>query len=69
MSGKKIPVRFADHEKSMIAVDPEKLTEIILFNDCVHATLDGIRISIERDDYNKLFEDDVVKQDYLAYIS
>jgi hypothetical protein len=52
---------FRDHEKSIVTVDPEKLTEIVLFNDCVHATLDGIRITITRSDYNKLFEDDVAK--------
>lgn len=61
MSGKKIPVMFSDHEKSIVTIDPEKLTEIILFNDCIHATLDGIRITITRSDYNKLFEDDVAK--------
>jgi hypothetical protein len=41
-----------------IELDPSKLTNIMKFPKDVFADIDGIRISIKREDFDKLLEDE-----------
>jgi hypothetical protein len=60
MSRTKIPVRFANESTATtnIEIDPSKLREVQIFDKEVFATIDEIRISMSREDYNKLFENE-----------
>jgi|TARA_R100001163_G_C4996652_1_gene147319 hypothetical protein len=60
MSKTKIPVRFPNESSSYceIEIDPKMLKEVTIWDESVSATLDDIRISMTREDYNKLFENE-----------
>ena len=56
---KDIKVRFSgSKEYHTISLRPEKLTEVQIINNEVFDTIDETRIEINKDDYNKLFEDE-----------
>ena len=40
-----------------IEIDPSKLTDILKLPEDVFATVDGVRISIKRDEFDKLIEE------------
>ena len=54
----KIPARFPNETVPVnVEIDPKNLKDVVIFNDEVFATIEEIRIAIDLDDYNKLFED------------
>ena len=55
----KIPVRFPNESTyTNIEINPKMLKEVTIWDESVSATLDDIRISMTREDYNKLFENE-----------
>jgi hypothetical protein len=55
---KTVLVRLAGetHYSKHIEIDPSKLTNILKFPKDVFADVDGIRISIKRDEFDKIME-------------
>jgi hypothetical protein len=52
-----LPVRFANEGYyNTIAIDVSKITDIMKFKDEVFGTIDGIRIAIQRDDYEQALQ-------------
>lgn len=56
---KTVLVRIAgqSHYSKYIEIDPSKLTNILKFPKDVFADVDGIRISIKREDFEQLIEE------------
>jgi len=56
---KTVLVRMAGqtHYSKHIEIDPSKLTNILKFPKDVFADIDGIRISIKREDFDQLIEE------------
>lgn len=52
-----LPVRFANEGYyNTIVIDVSKITDIMKFKDEVFGTIDGIRIAIQRDDYENALQ-------------
>jgi len=56
---KLVLVRFANESTyyTSVKLNPKKLKDIMVFPDDVFATVDGTRISIKREDYDKLIKE------------
>lgn len=56
---KLVMVRFANESTyhTTVKLDPKKLKNIITFPEDVFATIDGVRISIKREDYEELIKE------------
>ena len=61
MNKKKVAVRFPNESTyTNIELDPKMLKEVQIWPEEVFATIDDIRIAMQREDYNKLFEDNEI---------
>ena len=56
---KSVLVRIAGENtyKKHLKIDPSKLTDILKLPEDVFATVDGVRISIKRNEFDKLIEE------------
>ena len=65
MSKIKTPVRFPNESTyTNIDINPKMLKEVTIWPDDVFATIDDIRIAMTREDYNKLFENEKLINNY-----
>ena len=60
MSKTTIPVKFANNSLAYtrVEINPKSLKEVTIFSEDVFATIDGTRISMKREDYNRLFKNE-----------
>lgn len=54
-----VMVRFANESTyhTTVKLDPKKLKDVMTFPEDVFATIDGVRISIKRKDYDELIKE------------